>query len=335
MNPERAPSLVSIIIPCFNNDRYVGEAIDSALRQTYPRVEVIVIDDGSTDGSAAVIGSFGEQIRCERTPNRGVSAARNRGIAMARGEFVQFLDADDLLLPDKVAACMRGFSEGTDVVFAGRRYFTDPGEEPKVFARLGRIVRNIAGFPGRTPSIRWDPSDPLEYLLRASIGVPVPLHKVESLRNVGGFNEDLRNNEDVELHVRLALAGNRFSRIAPVLVLCRHHSSPSRARYDPRASLEALKAAHVMYAEIARANRLSKGVRRALADRLANYGRKAFWAGAKGKAMQAFRVAYRLHRHPRPTGVPVYNLVSNVLGLEQTEQVFSCLHDMLRGKGTQ
>ena len=78
--------LVSIIIPCYNAEKYVGEAIESALAQTYPNKEVIVIDDGSTDGSLQVIKSFGHRIRWETGPNRGGSAARNRGIELARGE---------------------------------------------------------------------------------------------------------------------------------------------------------------------------------------------------------------------------------------------------------
>ena len=89
--------LVSIVIPCYNAERYVGEAIESALDQTYPHKEVIVIDDGSTDSSLEVIRSFGNHLRWETAPNRGGSAARNRGLELARGELIQFLDADDLL----------------------------------------------------------------------------------------------------------------------------------------------------------------------------------------------------------------------------------------------
>ena len=93
--------LTSVVIPCYNAEGYVGEAIESALNQTYRPVEVIVIDDGSTDGSLDVIRSFGDRIRYESGPNRGPSAARNRGVQLARGELIQFLDADDVLHPEK------------------------------------------------------------------------------------------------------------------------------------------------------------------------------------------------------------------------------------------
>jgi len=100
--PEIASPLVSIIIPCYNAERYVAEAIESALDQIYPHCEVIVIDDGSTDGSLNVIKGFCEKIRWESRENRGGSAARNRGLELARGKYIQFLDADDFISQDKI-----------------------------------------------------------------------------------------------------------------------------------------------------------------------------------------------------------------------------------------
>ncbi|AMN43742.1 glycosyltransferase family 2 protein [Rhodoplanes sp. Z2-YC6860] len=94
--------LVSVIIPCYNSVRFVEATLESVFAQTFPRVEVIVVDDGSTDGSTELIRSLGNQVRAEFGPNRGVSAARNRGTALARGEFIQYLDADDLLVPDAI-----------------------------------------------------------------------------------------------------------------------------------------------------------------------------------------------------------------------------------------
>src|SRR2546421_12547046 len=94
---------VSILIPCFNAKRWIGTAIQSALAQTYEPKEIIVVDDGSTDGSLDVIKSFGDSIRWETGPNRGGNVARNRLLALARGSWLQYLDADDYLLPDKIA----------------------------------------------------------------------------------------------------------------------------------------------------------------------------------------------------------------------------------------
>jgi glycosyltransferase involved in cell wall biosynthesis len=96
--------LVSIIIPAFNDVAWLSAAVDSALSQTYPSCEIIVVDDGSTDGTGALIRSrYGGRVRYVHQPNRGLPAARNAGLALASGEYVQFLDADDILLPSKVA----------------------------------------------------------------------------------------------------------------------------------------------------------------------------------------------------------------------------------------
>ena len=101
--------LVSCIVPVFNGERYLAEALDSVLGQTYRALEVIVVDDGSTDGTAAVVRTFGARVRCVTQPNAGLAAARNRGLAAATAELVAFLDADDLWLPEKIACQMERF----------------------------------------------------------------------------------------------------------------------------------------------------------------------------------------------------------------------------------
>ena len=93
---------VSIIIPAYNAQNWVGRAIDSVLAQSYRNVEIVVINDGSGDGTEQVCMRYGEKIRYYRQANAGVSAARNYGIQLARGEVIGFLDADDELLPTMV-----------------------------------------------------------------------------------------------------------------------------------------------------------------------------------------------------------------------------------------
>lgn len=97
-------TLISVVITCYNYARYVGAAIESALEQTYPHKEVVVVNDGSTDGSESVIGAFGDRVRLVNQPNQGWIAAYNSGFAAARGEVVIFLDADDLLEPGALSA---------------------------------------------------------------------------------------------------------------------------------------------------------------------------------------------------------------------------------------
>src|SRR2546427_8430018 len=94
---------VSVVVTTYNHRAYVGAAIASALAQTFADREVVVVDDGSTDGTAAIVASFGDRIRSIRQENQGVAAARNTGVLNARGELVAFLDGDDLWEPDKLA----------------------------------------------------------------------------------------------------------------------------------------------------------------------------------------------------------------------------------------
>ena len=101
-----APPLISVVVPCFNGIAHVGAALRSVLDQRWPNLEVIVVDDGSTDGSAASIRSGFPSVIVIEQVNQGVAAARNRGIAEARGEWVAFLDADDIWLPGKLMAQM-------------------------------------------------------------------------------------------------------------------------------------------------------------------------------------------------------------------------------------
>lgn len=122
--------LVSIIIPCFNAGRWLTETLESALAQTWPEKELILVDDGSTDGSLVLARKFEPRgVTVVTQPNQGAAAARNTGLARARGEFIQFLDADDLLAPDKIEKQVRLLqARGTDclVSCAWGRFTADP-----------------------------------------------------------------------------------------------------------------------------------------------------------------------------------------------------------------
>jgi glycosyltransferase involved in cell wall biosynthesis len=102
--------MVSCIVPVFNGERYLGEALDSIFAQGHQDLEVLVVDDGSTDGSAALAQSYGDRIRYFFQPNAGPAAARNLGLGAAQGEFIAVLDADDLWHRDKLAIQLARFS---------------------------------------------------------------------------------------------------------------------------------------------------------------------------------------------------------------------------------
>ncbi len=107
--------LVSVVIPNYNYANYVGEAVESVLRQTYNSVEIIVVDDGSTDGSKEVLSSYGGEIKTIFQDNSGVSAARNNGANQSSGKYLAFLDADDIWLPRKIEAQVKLFEENENL----------------------------------------------------------------------------------------------------------------------------------------------------------------------------------------------------------------------------
>lgn len=130
--------LVSVIINVYNGEAYLAEAIDSVQAQTYAHHELIVVDDGSTDGTAGVAARYGDAVRYLRQENAGIGAARNFGIEHARGEYLAFLDADDRFVADKLERQLAAFAEDSslDMVFGHVREFLSPDLAPEIAARI-------------------------------------------------------------------------------------------------------------------------------------------------------------------------------------------------------
>src|SRR6266536_238218 len=139
--------LVSIVISNYNCGRFVADAVESALQQSYPNKEVIVVDDGSTDDSLSVLRAFGDRIRILTQPNQGVSSARNAGIRQSRGELVAFLDADDLWHRDKLAKQLPLFANpAVGLAYCGVEYIDEHGRSLGTNTKglRGRVLRDIA-----------------------------------------------------------------------------------------------------------------------------------------------------------------------------------------------
>ncbi|PSB57682.1 glycosyltransferase family 2 protein [Chamaesiphon polymorphus CCALA 037] len=128
--------LVSVIIPVYNRERYLAEAIESVLAQTYPAIELIVVDDGSSDRSAEIACSY--PVRYHYQPNAGMSAARNAGIALSTGRFLAFLDSDDIWVADKTAKQMAAFDAdpSLEAVFGYAQQFYSPELDDSLRARM-------------------------------------------------------------------------------------------------------------------------------------------------------------------------------------------------------
>ncbi|MFH0731641.1 MAG: glycosyltransferase [Candidatus Omnitrophota bacterium] len=121
-------SLVSVIIPTYNNASFISEAVDSVLAQTYTDYEIVVIDDGSTDNTKEILSKYNNKIRYFYQENKGVSSARNLGIRQATGEYIAFLDADDLMLPDRLDELVR-FSEQNSLIITFSDFYEVHSEQ--------------------------------------------------------------------------------------------------------------------------------------------------------------------------------------------------------------
>jgi glycosyltransferase involved in cell wall biosynthesis len=189
--------LVSILIPCYNAERWISQAIESALAQTWAEKEVILIDDGSTDRSLDVIRQFDGRIRWETSPNRGGNAARNRLLELAGGEWVQYLDADDYLLHDKIAQQMEFLAAHPepDVIFG-----------PVTIEHWSERDARRELLPIPQPRDLW--------VLLASWGLPqtgAPLWRKQAILDVGGWKHDQTCCQEHELYLRLLIGEKRFA----------------------------------------------------------------------------------------------------------------------------
>ena len=150
--------LVSVIIPVYNGERYLAEAVRSVLAQRYDPMEVIVVDDGSTDGTAAVARRFDLPVRRHFQSNSGAGAARNSGVQLSQGEILAFLDADDLWLPDKLALQMAALQADSslDMVFGHMQQFHSPELSAERKAKLAGDRETMPGYHCGTLLIKRD-----------------------------------------------------------------------------------------------------------------------------------------------------------------------------------
>lgn len=221
---DAARAKVSILIPCFNAERWIASAIRSALAQTWPNKEVIVVDDGSTDGSFRIIKSFGEAIRFETGPNRGGNVARNRLLELSDGDWLQYLDADDYLLPAKIE---RQFAEfdmaNTDVAYSPIIL-----EHWSYSAAIGQQILPIP-----------EPHDPWYELVRWILPqTGSPLWRRSAVKDVGAWKADQRCCQEHELYLRLLAAGKRFQFCPTPGALYRQWSDQTVCRKSPRETLK-------------------------------------------------------------------------------------------------
>ncbi len=247
--------LVSVVIPAYNAAATLPETLDSVLAQTWPNLEIVVVDDGSTDGTAGVLARYAPRVRAIRQANGGLAAARNAGLAAARGEFVALLDADDLCEPERIGAQAALLASRPDVVLCGTEFssFDEHGVQGERFARqyygrLGRAANGPATFFPESVEVdiaRWTaPASGAAVAMPVFVGdvyrhlalgnfmhPPTVMFRRELLGKIGVFDRSIVNCCDWEWLVRAARAGKFAFVDRPLLRYRRSASQMSGPRH--------------------------------------------------------------------------------------------------------
>lgn len=278
-----ATPTVSVIIPVYNGSATLGRALKSVAAQHYPSIQVIVVDDGSSDDIAAVVASARDlDIRLERLPVRsGVSAARNRGLELARGEFIAFLDADDEWLPEKLARQVETLTNDRSIAFSHCETLLVSGDHAELHSEAAHACAH-------------GPEAWRTLLKCACVVTSGVVTRRSLLERVGGFDPALVIGEDQDLWIRLALAGPVHHEEAPLVrkydtpgSLCNTHGNLVAAMTLPMVERHLAAVAHQLTA---------KERREILLHRRLMAGRRSYESGdlARGAALLISTV---LHGH--------------------------------------
>jgi len=271
---------ISVVMPCHNAAASVGAAIGSVLAQTYASVELVVVDDGSTDGSHEVLQGFGSRIVTIPQENRGPGPARNRGIAAASGELLAFLDADDYWRDDCLARlCDALQASDADIAYCGWQNVGAPG---------GR------GEPYIPPD--YEAQDKVERFLA---GCPWPIHacllRTTQVRAVGGFNERWSTSMDYDLWLRLATR-RRLVLVPEVLAFYRHYGETQITRNRAKVARNhwRIQRSFIESCPEAVAHLDERRLRELIEGEVLRRAYTCFWARDLAGAQAIFRLALRV-----------------------------------------
>lgn len=262
--------LVSVVIPAWNSASTLARAIDSVLAQTWARREIIVVDDGSSDASLALLAGYGAQLRVVSQANGGPASARNRGLREARGQYVAFLDADDHWLAEKLE-CQAALLEA----------------HPEIgFCSTATVVVDMRGQPVRDWPCRAGAAPLLETLFMHSAAVSGStsgvLARRELLLAAGGFDETLRGFEDPDLWIRLA-ARMAYACIPQALTVVVR--TPNSVSGNLAAMCAATLASFRKNRALLPPDKRGRYWHAACAGALADYAKGAYRAGRRGQAL--------------------------------------------------
>lgn len=313
--------LVSVLIPCYNAERWIAQAIESSLAQTWPEKEVIVVDDGSTDCSADIIRQFDDRIRWENGPNRGGNVARNRLLDLARGDWIQYLDADDYLLQSKIAQQMEFLAKHpeADVVFS-----------PVTLEHwsAAEVRREVLPIP--VPHDLW--------VLLASWQLPqtgTMLWRKQAILDVGGWKPDQPCCQDHELYLRLLVGGKHFAFCAAIGAVHRKWSTETVSRRDiAELHRRQLEIEQRLEDYLRENDQLTLARLQAINATRFQIAQLAWRRHDSGLARRIVNQIQELDPEFSPTMVPVrsyYRLIFSYLGFQAAERAAAVARSVVRG----
>ena len=311
-SPQNQP-LVSVVIPCYNAQQWVSEAIESCLNQTYSALEIIVVDDGSTDNSLEVLREFQarypQRIQVLTQAQSGAPVARNHGFKLSKGSYLQFLDADDVILPRKIESQMQrveveiqNSQTPPDLVVGNYKMVHRNGDEKEIRAQADNCWAALINLQlGYTSANLW---------------------RREMLLQIGAWDESVKSGQDYELLFRVLKAGARVVFAPDFLTLFRRINDQSIMTQDPHGSLDrAMADRRKISAHLQESGFLDAQLKDAL--------HQSYFRIIRGQYFVEPQKALRWHRELIPrdfipeasTASRLYQNAYRVLGLRNAERV--------------
>lgn len=295
--PGGAVPLVSVIMPAYNTARYIGEAIDSVLSQDYGAVELIVIDDGSTDGTLDVVRSYGDRLTLLTQKNQGSAVARNAGLAAASGEYIAFLDSDDVWLPGKLTRQVRHLQENPEIglVYARWRVWKPSNDDHYPPAEEAIRALGIPAGEGEPTGIVADRSGWLynRLLFSSLLHTITVLVRRTLIDAIGPFDAELKRGQDYDYWIRASRL-TEIHQLDRVLALYRVHGEGCVRKW-PDVNYEKVvveKAIRRWGLEGPTGERTAEAdIQRRLAQICFSFGYHHYWEGSPRLALGAFREA--------------------------------------------
>lgn len=297
--------LVSVIIPCYNSEEYISDCIESVLNQDYPLIEIIVVDDGSTDNSINEVLKF-NNITLIRQENSGACVARNKGIEQSNGKYIKFLDSDDILNANVINVQVRLAEKlNNNVIVYGNYHILKNGKKK---------IKNTLLESG----------DQTAVMIMSSILTTTPMHRKTNLLDVGGFDVRLKNGQEWNLHIRLSDKGYLFYHHNHSIFQYRIHDSEHRVTIKRKLSTDEIEynAFKLKVTREALEGDINSDINSAFALSYWWIGRAFYRNGNISKSKYYLNYAKELSKDYKRFWPAYYKTVNRLLGFEKSELIF-------------